>query len=152
MADDELEFSTSKLFWVQWLNLILLFCCAAACAGGFSLRDPLPVVWWLLGCGVLAAGRLVARQVGPSERPWLKAFVGGLVLAGPVLLWWASTANDDITFRDEHTTIRQHRTMSMDPDEEQVETRRYQAVDAVFEVPVGEVERRPVQSGESVGY
>jgi len=152
VAANEWEVSTSKLFWVQWLNIALLFCCAAACSGSFSLRNPLPILWGLLGCGILAAGRLVTRQVGPGERPWLKTFLCGAVLTGPALFWWASTANDDITFRDEHTTIRQHRTISMDPEEEQVETRQYQAVDAVFEVPVGEVERRPVQPGESIGY
>jgi hypothetical protein len=152
MTDHELALHTNKLFWVQWLNLALLFCCAAACSGNYSLRDPLPIVWWLLGCGVLAAGRLVARQVGPRERPWLWVFLVGLVLSGPVLLWWASSANGDITFRDAYTTIREHRTMSMDPDEEEIETTRYQTVDAIFEVPVGEVKRRPVQHGESIGY
>jgi hypothetical protein len=145
MAATEFELSTSKLFWVQWLSTGLSLGGLLAGLDGFSLRDPLPVVLWLLGSGALAAGRLAARQAGPGERGWLQTLVLGLVLAGPGLLWWAATANDDITFRDEQTTIRRHRTISMDPDEEEIETRRYQAVDALFEVQVGNVEREPVQ-------
>jgi hypothetical protein len=152
MALTEFELSISKLFWAQWLSTSLSLCCLLVSLGDFSLRNPLPIVLWLLGSEVLAIGRLVARQVGPVERPWLKRFLWSVVLASPGLLWWAATANDDITFRDEQTTIRQHRTISMDYDEEEIETRRYQATDALFEVPVGSVERRRVQPGESIAY
>jgi hypothetical protein len=152
MALSEFELSTSKLFWAQWLSTGLSLCCLLVGLGDFSLRYPLPIVLWLLGSGVLAIGRLVAQQVGPVERPWLKTCLWSVVLASPGLLWWAATANYDITFRDAQTTIRQHRTISIDYDEEEIETRRYQAIDALFEVPMGSVERRPVQPGEAIGY
>jgi hypothetical protein len=152
MIASDFELSTNKLFWVQWLSTGLSLCCLLVGLGDFSLRTPLPMVLWLLGSGVLAGGRLVAQQVGPVERPWLKTFLWSVGLVSPGLLWWATTANDDITFRDAQITIRQHRTISMDYDEEEIETRRYQAIDALFEVPVGNVERRPVQPGEPIGY
>jgi hypothetical protein len=148
MEATEFELSTSKLFWVQWLSTALSLCCLLAGLGDFWLRNPLPIVFWLLGSGVLAAGRLVAQQVGPVERPWLKACLVGLVLASPGLLFWASTANDDITFRDEQTTIRQYRTFSMDADEAEIETTHYVRIDALFEVPVGNMESRRVQHGD----
>jgi hypothetical protein len=144
--------STDWLTWAHWLSLSLNLGCLLAGLGDLSLRNPFLVVLWLLGNGLVAAGRLSAHRVGPSERPWLKAFlwVGGL--ASPGLLWWALSANDDITFRDAQTTIRQHRTLSMDSEEEQVETRHYQTTYFLFEERVGTIESRPVQPGEQIGY
>jgi hypothetical protein len=152
MIAPDFELSTSKLFWAQWLSTGLSLCCLLVGLGDFTLRNPLPMVLWLLGSGILAIGRLVAQRVGPVERPWLKLFLWSVIFASPGLLWWGATANDDITFRDEQTTIRQQRTIALDYDDEEIETRRYQAIDALFEVPVGKVERRRVQSGELISY
>jgi hypothetical protein len=151
MAATEFEISTSKLFWVQWLSAGLSLCCLCAGLEDLFLRNPLPIVLWLLGSGVLAIGRLFARQAGPVERPWLLTFLLSLGLASPGLLLWAATANADITFRDEYTTVREYRTISMDPKEEEIITQRYRAIDALFEVPVGEAERRSVMHRE-YGY
>lgn len=152
MTAFEHEVFPGKLVWAQWLSTGFSLVCFLACTGDLSLRYPLATALWLLGNGLLAAGRLLFRPVGPTERPWLKAFLWLVGITGPGLLWWALTANSDLTFRDQHTSIRQHRTMSMDPEEEEIETRRYRTKYYLFEERMGEIARRPVQHGEKIGY